>query len=647
MFAQGRGFSTMGDRVSDSWSGLGGGLDSELGDAVGSEKPWGYVVVFVGEVPQQVYALRVKSAIIGRAVEADVRIVDASVSSHHARIVCASDGFEIVDDSSTNGTLVNGKRKTRSALRNADRVTVGNIDLIFLLDKPSVATIRLPDRVGRISSVVGIVPPAFQPRAMEAPLPLPPREEEGPSLREIVRKLVTVYRFIRARAPTLLIVALIGAALGILSLFVLPPGVVASSEVRLMPHLTLSANPNEDPWLNSDRDSTQFVKEAEHALSQPDLIRASYHKLTGISPNDNAAAMIASRFKVDETGDHKFRVAFKDQMTAQPPPGEFLTTHIKNYVHSAIVQSLRELSAKVEFLRAQSQTAETDVKRISGERATFREANAHQLPENSGQGTSRFDLESRRGELSAQLHQLEGDLQAEQAQLRSDRPEAERKFQWSQSYRQSLTEVNRKLSEAYARGLGEAHPEVQALQNEKQRLEALSKEELQSPTSELSRQSDPNYLQALRNVEKLRAQIAAVRSNLSDTSRSIGEVQRVERELPRVEQKLADLNHKEDAALRLDSDLFSKLKQAEIQLNLEQVSAESRYDVSPVRVERARNRTTLVKRGALGLFIGLLLAGLGIAIVEAKRFVSETMSSQPVVVPEVLARQTPPRDRRF
>ncbi|HXJ23278.1 MAG TPA: FHA domain-containing protein [Polyangia bacterium] len=631
-----------GERVSDGgWSGLSGGLDSELGQAVGSERPWGYVVVFLGDVPQQVYALKARSAIIGRAPEVDVRIIDASVSSHHASIRHETEQFEIVDENSTNGTLVNGKRTVRSPLRNADRVTVGNIDFIFLLERPTMATIRLPDRVGRPSPAIAIVPaPPLAARVNS-------NEEEGLSLEDLVRKLVAAYRFVRARAVFLVSLALFGALLGVSSLFVLPPGVVATTEVRLLPHLTLSNNPGDDPWQNGGRDSSQFVEKSARTLGQSDVISASYRKLTGLTPPDSLIASIASRLKTDETGDHTFRVSFKDKMSTQPAAAEFLAVQMQNYVRSSIAESLRELAAKVDFLRGQSKFAELEVKRISAERAAFREANADHLPENSQAGNTRFELESRRDELSSQLHQLSGDLMAEESQLQTHRPDAERKFQWSQMYTQSLTDTNRKLTEAYARGLGDAHPEVLALKNEKQRLEVLAKEELQSPTSELARQSDPNYLQAQRSVSKLRAQIAAARSNLAETQRSLNSVQRVERQLPRVEQKLADLNHQEEAALRVDTDLSSKLKQAKIQLDLEQVSAESRYEVAPVHLERARSLPTLGKRGGFGLFIGLLIAGLAIAAREAKKFVSRTISEQPVVVPEVLARRSRPSDRRF
>jgi pSer/pThr/pTyr-binding forkhead associated (FHA) protein/prefoldin subunit 5 len=626
--------------------GTDGDLDAELGAAVKSDKARAYVVLFTGDHPGRIYPIRSNTVLIGRADSAEVSIVDGSVSLHHARILSRNQGFEIVDLDSTNGTFVSGKRVARSALRNADRVSVGSVDFMFLLDRPTAATIRLPDGFKRSQSrETPALVPTIAPRMVAAPS-RQDDEEEGPSLADVIRKAARAYAFVRERALFIMALALVGALLGVLSLFVSPPGIAAVAEVKLMPHMTLSANPNEDPWQNSDRESGQFVKGAERAVTQPDLVRATLRKLTGKDPLDPMVFSVAGKIKVEESGDHTFRATYKDKATVQPSPREFMELHLRNYVQSEIDRSVRELSAKVDFLHNQLKAVEQDVGHIGGERASYREANADRLPEDAQEThSSRFELETRRAELSAQLHQLEGELTAEEGQLSTNRPEAQRKFQYSESYRQSLTEINRKLSEAYARGLGEDHPEVQALKDERERLQALAKNELQSTTSTLNRESDPNYQQAQSRVEKLRAQVAALRANLGETERSLGQVRRVVQDLPRVEQHLADLNHRQEATMQLHGDLFAKLKQAEIQLNLEKVSAESRYDVSPVSLERSRNRITLGLRAGLGLGLGIFAAAIGIALREARRVVAQTLGS-PTLVTEVVSRRERPRDSR-
>jgi hypothetical protein len=536
-------------------------------------------------------------------------------------------------------------------LRNGDQVTVGNIEFLFLLDRPTGATVRLPDRIIRAPSKPGTLVPTIVPTVSAEsvrPRHRDEDEEEGPSLADILRKAARAYHFIRERGLFIGAFALVGALLGIISLFVVPPGVAAVAEVKLMPHMTLSANPNEDPWQNSERDSVLFVKGAERALAQAELVRASLKKLNVPDLSDGRVTATAGRLKVDETADHTFRVTYKDKASAQPAPPDFLSVHLRNYVESEIGRSLRELIVKVNFLRDQLKTVEGDVDRVSDQRAAYRQENADRLPEDSQQThASRFAMETRRIELSSQLHQLEGELAAAEDQLRTNRPEAQRKFQYSESYRQSLTEVNRKLSESYARGLAEGHPEVQSLKEQKQRLESLAKDELQSPTSSLSRESDPNYLVARASVEKLRAEIAATRANLADTDKNLGQVQRVVRDLPRVEQHLSDLEHRQEATMQFHTDLFAKLKQAEIQLNLEKVSAESRFEVSSVHLERSRNRSTLAMRGGLGLLLGIFAAALAIAGRETRRIIARTLATEAIFVPGARPRPNRPFGRKF
>jgi len=626
-------------------------LDAELERAVTSGEALAYFVLFTGDRPGRIYALKRSIVLIGRADESDIPIADASVSSHHARILSRSQGFEITDLDSTNGTFVGGRRVAKSSLRNGDRVTIGSVELLFLLERPNSSTIRLPDGFRRApvretAALVTTRQPVLAPRLSVAPPPSPPRGEEDLSLADVVRKAARAYAFIYKRRVLISALAAAGLVVGVFSILVSPPAVSASGAIRLLPHMTLTANKEEDRWENSDEDSGQFVKSAERTLTQPELVRSTLQKLGSPDPADGWLHLIISRLKVEEIGDHAFRAIYKDKGFARPRPSEFLTVHLQNYIQWEIAKSLRELSAKVEFLRDQLKSVEKDLDHISDQRAGFREANADRLPEDSEQThSSRFDLQTRRALLMAQIHQIQGELNAERGQLKNNRPEAQRKFQWSESYRQSLTEIDRKLSEAYARGLKDGHPEVQQLKEEKLRVQAQATDELQAATPTLVRESDPNYQQAQGQVEKLEAQLAAARSSLSETESSLGQVRRVVQDLPRVEQHLADLEHRQEATKQLHGDLFAKLKQAEIQLNLEKVSAESRYDLTLPETERTRRSLTLLIRGGLGIFFGLFVAAIVLLLLEVRRIVSQTLAS-PTVVSRVVSQRPRRRDPR-
>lgn len=68
---------------------------------------------------------------IGRAGDNDIVIPDVLASRHHATLIPAPGGTEIVDNRSINGTFVNGTRVDKALLGDGDVVTIGNVDLVF------------------------------------------------------------------------------------------------------------------------------------------------------------------------------------------------------------------------------------------------------------------------------------------------------------------------------------------------------------------------------------------------------------------------------------------------------------------------------------------------------------------------------------
>ena len=83
-----------------------------------------------------------EEVILGRALEADVRVNDTQVSRQHARILAVRDEKKLLteyvlnDLDSRNGTFLNGRRVRRETLENGDKITVGETILRFdLLDE--------------------------------------------------------------------------------------------------------------------------------------------------------------------------------------------------------------------------------------------------------------------------------------------------------------------------------------------------------------------------------------------------------------------------------------------------------------------------------------------------------------------------------
>jgi hypothetical protein len=625
----------------------GEGLDAELDRAIPSGEALAYIVLFAGAQPGRVFVLNRNTVLIGRLDSADVSIVDGSVSTRHAQIINGSRGFEIEDLGSTNGTLIAGQRITRAPLRNGDRVTIGSVEFTFLLDRPTAATVQLPGTgrgttgrgtTGRSSALIAtgamlLRPGNYAPRSTPLPGAGSARgpandDDEGMSLAEVVERLVRLYLFLKPRLPRIGLCVAAFAVLGLASSFFLPPRSAAACVVKLLPQV--KANPFDDQWHQPPDDQTGqlFFQGAERAFVEPDLVRGTLVKVEAAEPSRDHLVSVLSRLKLDSMGDHLFRASFTDKMVGggTPAPMAFLPEHLRAYVQAEIDHALREFNGKVTFLSDQVKSVDKDLARINEERTRFREANADRLPEDSQQThTSRFELESRRADLVAQVRRLQADLDATRLQVRGGRPMAQTRYQSSQTYRDSLAIVNRKLSEAYASGLADGHPEVQQLKAEKERLETLVKSELEAHSTQLDQQTDPSYQAAQGRIESLDAQLSAARNDLADTDKSLAQVRKVVENLPRVEQRLVELNNAQDTTTRLRGQLFDKLKQAELQLNLEQVSVRSRYDISPIRLERPALGQTLLLRTMLGICLGLFAAIAWLLAREGRRLVAQAM----------------------
>ena len=69
---------------------------------------------------------------IGRGLSADLHLDESSVSRRHAILVPRATGARILDDRSSNGTFVNGRRVQQADLANGDVIVIGRVVLRYL-----------------------------------------------------------------------------------------------------------------------------------------------------------------------------------------------------------------------------------------------------------------------------------------------------------------------------------------------------------------------------------------------------------------------------------------------------------------------------------------------------------------------------------
>ena len=100
------------------------------------------LVFLSGELIAVPIPLDREEVIMGRALEADVRVNDTQVSRQHAKITAVANStknaaeYILTDLDSRNGTFLNGRRVRRETLENGDKISIGETILRFdLLDE--------------------------------------------------------------------------------------------------------------------------------------------------------------------------------------------------------------------------------------------------------------------------------------------------------------------------------------------------------------------------------------------------------------------------------------------------------------------------------------------------------------------------------
>lgn len=99
------------------------------GGSVAALAPARYLLVDDGA--GDAFALEGEVTHVGRGMAADVRLDDHTVSARHAIIVARAAGLRILDDRSTNGTVVNGRRVDEAELHDGDVVVLGRVVLTY------------------------------------------------------------------------------------------------------------------------------------------------------------------------------------------------------------------------------------------------------------------------------------------------------------------------------------------------------------------------------------------------------------------------------------------------------------------------------------------------------------------------------------
>ncbi len=91
------------------------------------------VLSFNGEIQKEI-DIDQEELTIGRKPDNDIHLDNLAVSGRHAKILTILNDSFIEDLDSTNGTLINGKKVTKHALKNGDVILIGHHTLTYTSD---------------------------------------------------------------------------------------------------------------------------------------------------------------------------------------------------------------------------------------------------------------------------------------------------------------------------------------------------------------------------------------------------------------------------------------------------------------------------------------------------------------------------------
>jgi diguanylate cyclase (GGDEF)-like protein len=95
-----------------------------------SQRDRAYLIVLAGIDVGKMFKLDQGETVIGRSHRADIRLDDDSISRMHVKVTLDGTQVHIEDLGSSNGTLVNGERVSRSGLRDGDKIRLGETAIL-------------------------------------------------------------------------------------------------------------------------------------------------------------------------------------------------------------------------------------------------------------------------------------------------------------------------------------------------------------------------------------------------------------------------------------------------------------------------------------------------------------------------------------
>jgi uncharacterized protein involved in exopolysaccharide biosynthesis len=593
------------------------------------------LLVVSGPTAGKVFNLLGPETIIGRSPSAGVRIQEGAVSIQHAKVLRAEGRHVLVDLGSTNGTFLNGRRLEAHQpvpIAPGDSIQIAETVLAYV----SVGA-EGHDPTRQLSKLAPVLPEAsllklpeaqllaqlLQVQGAEPPKPVVTIEERIAAIRrwlEIVRRNWVIL-FAAMALSTLAAVALV---------FLNPPVSEAFFTLRVSPP---KANNPLGQNVTQQYDLDLFYGTTEQNFLSPGLVGESLKEVRKVQPFAESVGAAIAGLRFESVGEALYKGTYR-----HADPGyavSFLKHHLERFIASEIQRSVHVAQAEVDFLAARLKETDTELTRTEKELQEFKSKHLEGLPENaSGHLASRESLIARRAELGAQAERTRLELELARKQLREEAPLALKRGEGAEQVERSLLDVRQKLSEARSKGLGDTHPQVEALKRQEADLERMAADARVKSASEFDRNANAGLVTLRNRVGELEVAHRAAQAELGSVGSLVTRLDSIVETMPEVEARYAELTRSYTATKDMHAKLFDKLRSNQLQLELERASATARYEVLGLpETSGLPLRKALMVRVPLGLALGLVLGALVAALRELKLHLRRRRSASTAIVP--------------
>ena len=582
-----------------------------------------FLMVSTGPAAGTVFPVTQPSLVVGRSLNADVRIDEQAVSSEHAQLQQTDAGFTLLDLGSTNGTYVNGQRLVHAALlEGGDNIRMGSTTFTFVTRESG-----LPKGTLRLSNAA-FPPEAPVPRAAESvamTAPASSRLTGSLSLTDVVRTVRTYWVYVRRYGALIATGAAFGLVLGLIQLWIRPPPGSAWFEISL-------ASLERGAGAGGDADGPALFMGAESTFRSLPLIKKTLTDLGVKSPSDALASDVQAQLSFEPVtyNSKVYRGAYQDSSAALAV--RFLQQHVQVYIDSELDKLLKVLKTDAAFDREQEQHGYERVASARNELVAFSDEHPEAVPKDA----KLPELARVRLAPGASAERVQQALVSTRRALHSAYSQIQTKK--AQPYLEKIAKAENDIAVAHARGLLDQHPEIKSLRSLQATMRAKANALLAAEPTPGEQALDPQIVSFQEELADLEARLSqlpasasarpgpasppglATSTNALEVAPPAAAAHQPTQSLAQLKIQYGELSREYERAKTEHDALMKKRETTDRQLERERTSAEARYDIiTPPTAAKTSLLSALVKRGLMGCMVGLSLALLAAVYLEVRR----------------------------